>query len=373
MPRDGRTTTSHENARDGGGATAALRARVLNSRTGGFGRIARRAARRTCHQGEDAHVDGARCCCERSALHCPSTRAGGASRGPLRSRAITASTTTRGACTDTTSALSSPLRPPLRDGCGGDDRRGDRSLRPDARRRRHAPSNGHQCPRRPHDVDPAPAEEAHPALSHLRRRRQWLRRARRLRRRDQQLRRDPRVGRVVRVVGYGSHARHRCLLCHAVRCASRLPSGAVCALHWSSPETLRVLRQTGVDATMHAHAVPDGGEVATVALPSIGQGATFSASRSGATSRGVGATPCPTASTRGSCGARRATPDEAVIARHDSTERRVCEVARFTPSGVRPHRLTLTASRCGTRAIARWHSDDVSPGWRFRRVAHIAL
>ena len=66
-------------------------------------------------------------------------------------------------------------------------------------------------------------------------------------------------------------------------------------------------------------------------------------------------------------------PDEAVLSRHDATERRVREVARFTLTGGRPHRLTLTTSPCGTRALARWNSDDTPVGEGFRHVAHIGL
>jgi hypothetical protein len=45
---------------------------------------------------------------------------------------------------------------------------------------------------------------------------------------------------------------------------------SVCALHWASGETLRVLRRKGADATLHAHAIPDGGELARVDLPAVG-------------------------------------------------------------------------------------------------------
>lgn len=66
-----------------------------------------------------------------------------------------------------------------------------------------------------------------------------------------------------------------------MRTVASLEGAAVRALHWSSPETLRVLRQTGTDATLHAHAVPDGGEVATVALPAVGLWPILRASRDG--------------------------------------------------------------------------------------------
>lgn len=42
------------------------------------------------------------------------------------------------------------------------------------------------------------------------------------------------------------------------------------ALDWSAPDALRVLRRTGADATLHVHAVPDGGELARAALPRVG-------------------------------------------------------------------------------------------------------
>jgi hypothetical protein len=44
----------------------------------------------------------------------------------------------------------------------------------------------------------------------------------------------------------------------------------VSALHWASPETLRVVRHTAPDATLTLHAVPDGGTLATFALPGVG-------------------------------------------------------------------------------------------------------
>ncbi len=42
------------------------------------------------------------------------------------------------------------------------------------------------------------------------------------------------------------------------------------ALDWSAPDALRVLRRAGADATLHVHAVPDGGELARIALPKVG-------------------------------------------------------------------------------------------------------
>ncbi len=54
------------------------------------------------------------------------------------------------------------------------------------------------------------------------------------------------------------------------RTVATLDGDRVSALEWTSPETLRVLRRAGGDATLHVHALPDGGELARVALPGVG-------------------------------------------------------------------------------------------------------
>lgn len=56
----------------------------------------------------------------------------------------------------------------------------------------------------------------------------------------------------------------------SMRTLLSLSGEVVAALHAPSHDTLWVLRRKGPDATLHVHAVPDGGEVSRVALPNVG-------------------------------------------------------------------------------------------------------
>lgn len=56
----------------------------------------------------------------------------------------------------------------------------------------------------------------------------------------------------------------------SMRTALTLSGVGLAALHAPSPDTLWVVRRKGQDATLHVHAVPDGGEVSRVSLPNLG-------------------------------------------------------------------------------------------------------